>query len=131
MEMKTESKNQASAPISVEDIEEAGGSASATISMQKKMPGMSTDDSKVERVVNDLVSKEYDGKAEFTKAVNILKRKHKLQVKNSEIRRVYDGMQADGRIPAHPQMALFLRTKGGKSASGILSVTVFTSPYPE
>lgn len=40
-------------------------------------------------------------------------------------------MEARGEIQAHPQMLLLLRTKVGKSASGILSITVFTSPYPE
>ena len=96
------------------------------------MSGMSSDDGVLEKLVQELSSQaSYDGKAAFTKRVSKLKRDYQALVKNSELRRVYDLMVKEGRLVAHPQIALFLRTKGGKSSSGILSVTVFTSPYPE
>ena len=73
----------------------------------------------------------YDSKRAFQKVVNRAKRTHGLICKNSEISRTYKIMERRGLVPPHPQLEFFLRTKVGKSASGILSVTVFTSPYPQ
>jgi ELP3 family radical SAM enzyme/protein acetyltransferase len=73
----------------------------------------------------------FDSKKEFQKVVSKLKFKYKCVCKNSEIYRVYKLLEASGSIQHHPQLGFFLRTKVGKSSSGILSVTVFTSPYPQ
>ena len=73
----------------------------------------------------------FDTKKQFQKVVSKIKFKHKCVVKNSEIYRVYKLLEARGDIKYHPQIGFFLRTKVGKSSSGILSVTVFTSPYPQ
>jgi histone acetyltransferase (RNA polymerase elongator complex component) len=73
----------------------------------------------------------FDTKKQFQKVVSKLKAKHKNICKNSELYRVYKLLEASGSVQHHPQLGFFLRTKVGKSSSGILSVTVFTSPYPQ
>ena len=73
----------------------------------------------------------FDSKKDFQKVVSKLKAKHKNVCKNSELYRVYKLLEARGEVTPHPQIGFFLRTKVGKSSSGILSVTVFTSPYPQ
>lgn len=135
--------SNAPAPASGTGGAGGGGGGAATVRLTgghtkvvegKKMPGLSrgaADDVKLEGVVREMATRTFETKGDFTKLLGRLKRKQHLIVKNSEFRRVYDTMLAEGRIDAHEQMALFLRTKGGKSASGILSVTVFTSPYPQ
>lgn len=98
------------------------------------MSGMMTsekDQKKVVKLVMELVSNEYDSKAEFAKTVERLKMKNSLGVKTSEISRVYQGLVKAGYLELDPMVELFLRTKAGKSASGILSITVFTSPRPK
>ena len=92
------------------------------------------DELKIESIVLELVSqKNYESKSEFSKRLDNLKRKCRFshQIKHSEVRKKYDDMLENGKVSEHPQMAEYLRTKVGKSASGILSVTVFTSPFPE
>jgi histone acetyltransferase (RNA polymerase elongator complex component) len=73
----------------------------------------------------------FDTKKEFAKVLSKIKFRHKYVCKNSEIYRVYKLLEARGQIKYHSQIGFFLRTKVGKSSSGILSVTVFTSPYPQ
>ena len=73
----------------------------------------------------------FDSKKQFTEFASKVKRRHSNFVKNSELRRVYTLLLERGQIEPHSQIEFFLRTKVGKSASGILSITVFTSPYPE
>jgi hypothetical protein len=51
--------------------------------------------------------------------------------RNSDLSFQYKQMVAEGVIEPHSQMTFFLRIKAHKSTSGILSVTVFTSPRPE
>lgn len=85
----------------------------------------------VAKIVRCMVSRTYPDKATFTKALNQAKRDNKLFAKNSLVAHVYQEMEARGEVDPHPQLLLLLRTKVGKSASGILSITVFTSPYPE
>ena len=73
----------------------------------------------------------FDSKKDFSKVLGRIKRMRNNICKNSELSRTYKIMEAQGLVQHHPQLEFFLRTKVGKSASGILSVTVFTSPYPQ
>jgi hypothetical protein len=54
------------------------------------------------------------------------KRKFRTIVKNSDIAAEYLRLVAAGALRPTPELLFLLRTKRGKSASGILSVTVFT-----
>ena len=82
-------------------------------------------------LIKELATCGYDNRQEFNKVLGRAKRKYKYQGRNSDLLRVYKLMLEKEMMEAHPQLPVLLRTKLGKSASGILSVTVFTSPYPE
>ena len=89
------------------------------------------DQEKIKKIVQKICSRGYCSKPEFRKYLNGIKRSEKLCCRNSDILWTYNGMVSNNEIEVHNQMEYFLRTKAGKSASGILSVTVFTSPRPE
>ena len=82
-------------------------------------------------LLKELAIMGYDSREEFNKVLGKAKRKHRFQGRNSDLLRVYKLMVEKKMMEPHPQLPVLLRTKLGKSASGILSVTVFTSPYPE
>ena len=88
-------------------------------------------DPKLVPLIEELASRGYDSREEFNKFLGTLKRARKFQGRNSDLLRVYKLMVEKKDLNDHPQLPVLLRTKLGKSASGILSVTVFTSPYPE
>ena len=63
--------------------------------------------------------------------LNVLKRKYKCNHKNSTLLQAYNILNAHDDIANFPQMSDVLMIKQCKSWSGITSITVFTSPYPE
>ena len=81
-------------------------------------------------IIEQLSTRGYDSRPEFNKVLNVIKRRHKFQGRNSDLLRVYKLMVAKKMLKPHVQLPVLLRTKLGKSASGILSITVFTSPRP-
>lgn len=100
---------------------------------KKLMPGFLRTDKEVENarcLIRELVEMEFDSKSQFNEALHRLKNGHHLHCKNSELAVVYRQMLRDGEVERNEQVEFFIRTKIGKSASGILSITVFTSPYP-
>ena len=84
-------------------------------------------DSNVVPIIHQLASRGYDNRAEFNKFLNVVKRRHKFSGRNSDLLRVYKLMVKENMLKPHVQLPVLLRTKLGKSASGILSITVFTS----
>ena len=81
-------------------------------------------------IIKELAERGYDNRGEFNKCLNVIKRRYKFQGRNSDLLRVYKLMVNHNLLKPHVQLPVLLRTKLGKSASGILSVTVFTSPRP-
>ena len=68
---------------------------------------------------------------QFTKNFTKLSRKMKVyHLKKSTFRAEYDNLVKIGKLEKRVDIRNGLRTKGMKSDSGIVSVTVFTSPYP-
>ena len=86
---------------------------------------------KITSLVLNMLKVNYDSKKEFRKKLDKLKRKDSLMIKNSEILRTYKILLKNNIVSKNKLFETFIKTKQGKSASGILSVTVFTSPYPE
>jgi ELP3 family radical SAM enzyme/protein acetyltransferase len=62
-----------------------------------------------------------------------LKRKHKINVKNSHLMQAYDMLIANKTLVdcQRDDLRSSLQTKKIKSQSGVVSITVFTSPYPK
>ena len=60
----------------------------------------------------------------------MLRREHKQTPKKSKLLHVYNILVADGEIEEDKGLARSLVKKSSKSTSGVLVVTVLTSPYP-
>lgn len=86
---------------------------------------------KISSIIFNLIKDKSDSRKEFRKKLTKFKRKNSLMIKNSEFLRTYRVLLKDNIIKKDLLFENFIKTKQGKSASGILSVTVFTSPYPE
>ncbi|EQC41207.1 hypothetical protein SDRG_01183 [Saprolegnia diclina VS20] len=60
----------------------------------------------------------------------LLRRQYKTLPKKSQIKFVYNALVKRGEAPPHLEIDNLLVKKAGKSQSGVLVVTVLTSPYP-
>ena len=88
---------------------------------------------KIKKILNNLLKKKYDNRKEFRYFLGKYKRKFKFNKKNSIIiDYIKQSIKNKELIETKKikEIILFLRTKIGKSLSGIVSVTVFTSPFP-
>ena len=69
------------------------------------------------------------------KELTVLLRKHKFNHKRSFLFQIYLALKEQGHVLVHPDtmdaVRKTLQIKAVKSWSGITSITVFTSPYPE
>lgn len=86
---------------------------------------------KLKVILKQLIGRGYGSKTEFCAHLSNVKRSEKFFCRNSDILWMYNNMLKNNLIEEHNQMIYLLRTKANKSTSGILSVTVFTSPRPE
>lgn len=71
----------------------------------------------------------------YEKSYNIIlqnfRKKNNFQYSKSNVLSVYLTMVSDGKIKANPNLRKILIKKSGKSSSGVLVITVVTSPYPD
>eukprot|EP00941_MAST-03F_sp_MAST-3F-sp1_P004214 g4214.t1 len=71
---------------------------------------------------------------EFNKAMHIIRKEIKSCPKKSHLLHVFRTMEADGRLPPevvdHSMLGELLVRKKSKSGSGVLVITVLTSPHP-
>lgn len=113
------------------DIEELNHKFDDLISQKFKMPD-EQDIQRLKPLVEELCSLQYKLKAGQWKE---LKSKHKYAGKNSFLNEVFNRLVARGELVVDDQVhSLFreqLKIKECKSTSGVLVITVFTSPYPE
>lgn len=84
-----------------------------------------------EEMVKELVDKKVESEAQFSKALLSLQRKFKLLPKKAQLLHVFNFMEQNGSIPKNSQLRKLLIKKSGKSHSGVLVITVLTSPYPK
>lgn len=93
----------------------------------------SKDEEKVKKIIYSFLANEDDiaDRKSFHKILNRIKRQVKMVAKNSHVLAVYRKMVLKGEIEKDERLEYFLRVKVGKSLSGIISVTIFTSPYPQ
>ncbi|DAZ93299.1 TPA: hypothetical protein N0F65_012465 [Lagenidium giganteum] len=77
-----------------------------------------------------LVEEDPQTSRELEKAFVKLRRKFKCLPKKSQMKFVYDMLVAKGEAPAGLTLERLLVKKAQKSQSGVLVVTVLTSPYP-
>ena len=80
---------------------------------------------------------EVDERAEMERAMNKMRRLFRDRMasgvvpKKSQLLHVYNALKARGALREVPQLERHLVKKASKSQSGVLVITVLTSPYPE
>lgn len=112
--------------IDIEDL-----NSKAEFMLNQKIPKPSKEDvDKYEALVKAIL----DNKGQMTMSqFDRLKGKHKFNKKHYFLFHVYQELIKEGRVAPENEMFLrkTLQIKALKSWSGITSVTIFTSPYPE
>ena len=87
---------------------------------------------KFEKLITDLHEKQPQTRQDLEKALMLLRRKYKpFQFKKSQLLHVHAAMTAEGKLPVNKTLAKLLIKKSGKSESGVLVITVLTSPFPK
>ena len=87
----------------------------------------------LELYVRDLAADPPEGEQQVQAAIAALRkkhRKHKMSPKKSQLIHVYDLLTARGSLAPCPQLRAALMKNPSKSQSGVLVITVLTSPYP-
>uniref|UniRef100_A0A7S2SYY0 tRNA carboxymethyluridine synthase n=1 Tax=Chloropicon primus TaxID=1764295 RepID=A0A7S2SYY0_9CHLO len=67
---------------------------------------------------------------DLTKLLTVSRRRHKMIPKKSQLLHMYRTMRSNGEVEEIPHIEKLLMKKSGKSSSGVLVITVVTSPYP-
>jgi histone acetyltransferase (RNA polymerase elongator complex component) len=113
------------------DIEELNNKFDRVINRTFKLPSLDEAIKYTPMIQDILTHKDNLSPAEF----QMIKRKHKFNGKNSYISHMYEMIKYDlsstNIIETSERIRRFLKVKKGKSQSGVLVVTIFTSPYPE
>jgi ELP3 family radical SAM enzyme/protein acetyltransferase len=89
------------------------------------------DREKFERFLRDLEAEKIQNHDDLDRALTKLRRVHRpFSFKKSQLLHVHRAMVLEGKLPASQTLAKYLVKKTGKSESGVLVITVLTSPYP-
>ena len=90
-------------------------------------------DEKIKAFVIDLVELSFNTQKEFEKVIRKISRIHKLKLMPSKpgILQMYKKLYSSGEIQKHIGVEQFCIKKRKRSDSGVLVITVLTSPFPE
>ena len=86
---------------------------------------------KFEFIVNEIINRNIDNNKDLDKLLKELRKELKITPKKSQLLWVYNKMVADNIHKSNVNIKKLLQTKKSKSESGVLVITVLTSPYPE
>lgn len=114
------------------DIEEINGKFDAILAKKFETP-TAEDVTKYQPLVTELLVKIKKGKNMTQQRITTLKHKYHLSCKNSFLVIIAQHLFIKNEIDENELHALrnVFRIKRGKSHSGVLVITLFTSPYPE
>jgi hypothetical protein len=103
------------------------------VSNQKKMriPGEDDFIKYKDLVLELLEDPESYSQGKSSSKFNKLKSKYHFTESKSFLFQIYLGLVERGEIVKDDSIRLLLQTKKGRSQSGVLVITIFTSPYPE
>jgi ELP3 family radical SAM enzyme/protein acetyltransferase len=97
-------------------------------------PTIDLNNSKIIDITLELFSdsnlKLINSRSDITKLIESIGRKHKYIPSSIKILHSYRNLVSQGKIIYNPFMEQLLRTKNVRSLSGVVVITVFTSPYP-
>ena len=68
---------------------------------------------------------------DLSKELILLKRKYKISPSKAQLGMVYDILVDQNIIPKNEKLQNFIKTKEMRSLSGVIVMSVITSPYPE
>ncbi len=68
---------------------------------------------------------------EYSRLMHAVRRKHHFNPKKSQLLHMYRSLRSSGETFENPRLEKLLMKKSGKSSSGVLVITVVTSPYPK
>ena len=83
-----------------------------------------------EQMVRALSAAKITSERELQRVINEHRRELHMTPKKSKLLHVYHVLVAEGSLPADAKLQSCLIKKSGKSESGVLVITVLTSPYP-
>ena len=81
-------------------------------------------------VIHALLQSKLDNEEAVAAAIPKLRKKFKLGMSKQALLATYRSLLKDGNIEKHSAVEKYLISKSVRSSSGVLVVTVFTSPYP-
>lgn len=85
----------------------------------------------IDPFVRDLVNKNFQSNSEINKELDILKRKYNLSPKKAEIRFIYNYLLKNNHIKQNLSIDKFIKAKESRGLSGVIVISLITSPYPE
>lgn len=83
------------------------------------------------QLFNDQNIQNITSKEVLRKSLDKLSRENKIIPSMVKILFIYRSLASAGELKYDPKIEKYLRTKNVRSLSGIVNITVFTSPYPE
>lgn len=86
---------------------------------------------KFETIVNEIVKRDIDNSKDLDKLLKEMRRKLKITPKKTQLLWIYNKMIVDNIYKSNVNIKKILQKKQSKSNSGVLVITVLTSPYPE
>jgi ELP3 family radical SAM enzyme/protein acetyltransferase len=82
-------------------------------------------------ILKDLAEYEYEDKTKYYNLVNTLKQKYKAEPRKFELASIYKNLIDNKQININKCLENYLMIKACRSDSGVLVITIFTSPYPK
>ncbi len=89
---------------------------------------------KLKSMIRYVAAEDPQDERHFDRVIKTMRRKFNAVPKKSNLLLAYAALEREGEIPAPPRSPAFrqwLTRKVGKSNSGVLVITVLTSPYPQ
>lgn len=86
---------------------------------------------KFNNIINELLNKNINNKNEMNDFLSKMRKKYKISFSKQMILYHYRLYIKNNNIEYDEKYNFLLRSKIGKSLSGIISITIFTSPYPK
>ena len=87
---------------------------------------------KMENFVRDLVQhKDCQSAKDWTQKQLLYRKKYKIVPKKAQLKVMYQHLLLQNEIEPNQSLQQYLIRKGVRSLSGVLVITIFTSPYPQ
>ena len=87
---------------------------------------------KMENYIRDLVQfTDCESNKDWTRKQLLLRKKYKICPRKAQLKVMYQHLLLQNEISPNESLQRYLIRKGVRSLSGVLVITIFTSPYPK